>query len=126
MPKKKKKILLVEDEIEMAEMYRDKFMEYGFDMILAFTSEEALEKLKRIKPDLIVLDILLPTENGISFLAKIKKKKGLKKIPVVALSNYDEPQTKKEAFQLGIKDYLIKTDFTPKKLVKEIEKYLKN
>jgi len=118
------KILLIEDEIEMAEMYRDKFLEAGFEVTLAFTSEEGLEMVKKERPDLIVLDILLPTENGISFLAKLRKSPKTSNLIVVALSNYDEPNTKKEAFDLGVKDYLIKTEFTPKKLVEEIKKYL--
>lgn len=120
------KILLVEDEIEMARMYQDKFSEAGYDMILAFTAEEGLAKAKKEKPDLIILDILLPTENGISFLEKMKKRSEIAKIPVVALSNYDEPKTKMAAFELGVKDYLIKTDFTPKTLIEEIKKYLPN
>ena len=124
MPKRQTKILLVEDEVKMARMYQDKFTEEGFIMFLAFTSEEGLRKAKKEKPDLIILDILLPTENGISFLAKIRRIPSLKEIPVVALSNYDEPETKKEARELGVKDYLIKTNFTPRKLVKEIKKYL--
>jgi len=118
------KILLIEDEIEMAEMYRDKFTEEGFEIILASTSEEGLEKARKEKPDLIILDILLPTENGVCFLRKQKEDPKLAKIPVVVLSNYDEPRTRKEAFELGAKDYLIKTDYTPKKLVEEIKKYL--
>lgn len=118
------KILLIEDEEVMAEMYRDQFKASGFDMVLAFTAREGLEKAKKEKPDLILLDILLPTENGISFLNKMRKDPEIAKITVVALSNYDEPKTKKEAFELGAKAYLIKTDFTPKELVEEIKNYL--
>jgi len=118
------KILIIEDEIEMAQMYKDKFTEQGYEMVLAFTSEEGLEKAKKENPDLIILDILLPTENGISFLGKLRKEPMLKSIPVVALSNYDEPRTRKEAQELRVLDYLIKTDYTPRKLVEEIKKYL--
>ena len=120
----KTKILLIEDEVGMAEMYRERFSEEGFDMALAFTVEEALEKVKKEKPDFIILDILLPTENGIQFLREMKKDKEIPEIPIVALSNYDEPEIKKEAFKLGVKDYLIKTDFIPKTLIKKIKKYL--
>lgn len=124
MPKNKTKILIIEDEVEMARMYKDKLQEQGFKVVLALTAEEGLTQTKKEKPDLIILDILLPTTNGISFLAKVKKDPTLSKIPVVALSNYDEPQTKKEARELGAEDYLIKTAFTPEQLVKEIEKHL--
>lgn len=116
------KILLIEDEIEMAEMYRDKFVEADFKMILAFTAKEGLGKAMKEKPDLILLDILLPVENGISFLGKMRMDPEIAHIPVVALSNYDEP--KAEAFRFKVKDYLIKTEFTPATLLKEIRKYL--
>lgn len=124
MPNSKIKILLIEDEREMAQMYKDKFVEAGFDIFLAFTASDGLKKAKKEKPDLVVLDILLPTDNGISFLGKMRKDPVIADIPVVALSNYDEPKTKKEAFELGAKNYLLKTDFTPGTLVEEIKKYL--
>jgi len=118
------KILLVEDEKILAEMYKDKFEAEGFETKIAFSSREALEILEKEKPDLILLDILLPKENGIVFLSKIKKEEKFKDIPVVAFSNYDTPETKKEALALGVKEYLIKTDYTPQDLVEEIKKYL--
>ena len=121
---KKIKILLVEDEIEIAEMYKEKFEESGFKMVLAFDAKQGMEKAKKEKPDLILLDILLPTENGISFLARMRKDPEIGDTAVIALSNYDEPRTKQEAFDLKVKDYLLKTDYTPKTLVEKIRKYL--
>lgn len=118
------KILIIEDEKVLAEMYRDKFESEGFKTKLAFSSEEAVEYLKKEKPDLILLDILLPRENGIIFLKKIKEVENISNIPIIAFSNYDDQRTKKEAFGLGIKDYLIKTQYTPKELVEEVKKYL--
>ena len=114
----------MEDEIGMVEMYEDKFSEEGYSVVSALIVEEGLAIAKKEKPNLIILDILLPTENGIAFLEKMRKDPAIAKIPVVALSNYDEPKTKKQAFDLQVKDYLIKTQFTPKKLIQEIKKYL--
>ena len=119
------RILIVEDEKILAEMYKDKFEEANYQADLAFSSEQALDYLKKEKPDLILLDILLPKENGICFLKRLKEIEEVSKIPVVALSNYDEPRTKKEAFELGVKAYLIKTQYTPRELLNEIEKFLK-
>ncbi len=124
MPGKKSKILIVEDEKILAEMYKDKFDEEGFQTDLVFSSEEALAYLKNKKPDLILLDILLPRENGISFLKVIKSDKKVADIPIVAFSNYDEPRTKKEAYELGVKAYLIKALYTPRELLEEIKKFL--
>jgi DNA-binding response OmpR family regulator len=118
------KILLVEDEKMLAEMYKEKFEAEGIETILAFTSEEGLEILKKEKIDLILLDILLPRENGACFLRQLKKIKEALGIPILAFSNYDEPGVKKEVLGLGAKKYLIKTQYTPKKIVDEIKKHL--
>ena len=88
------KILIIEDEAILAEMYKDKFEEEGFQTDLVFSSEEAIEYLKEKKPDLILLDILLPRENGIYFLKRLKEILEISKIPVFGISNYDEPKTK--------------------------------
>ena len=121
-----KKILIVEDEKLLVEMYEDKFTQAGFEVITAFDAREALILAKREKPDLILLDILLPRANGLSFLEYLRKDSKVGSTLVVAFSNYDDPGAKKKAFELGVKDYLIKTNYTPKKIVNKIKEYLKN
>lgn len=119
-----KTILLIEDEKILAEMYKDKFIQAGFAVVLAYSAEEATKMISQEKPDLILLDILLPRENGVSFLGKLRKNPKVAEIPVVAFSNYDDPETKKEAFRLGVKEYLIKTNYTPQEIVEKIKGYL--
>jgi len=119
-----KKILIIEDEKVLAEMYRDKFTRAGFEVILAFDSEEGIILAKKEKPDLIVLDILLPKENGITFLTWLRKEPEISSIPVVAFSNYDDPETKRQAVKLGVKDYLIKTNYTPQEIINKVKNYL--
>jgi two-component system alkaline phosphatase synthesis response regulator PhoP len=120
-----KKILIIEDEKILAEMYRDKFSQAGFKVFLASDSEEGLKLAKKEKPDLIMLDVLLPKENGIFFLKRLRKNPKTASITVVAFSNYDDPGTKKEALSLGAKDYLIKTSYTPQQIIEKIKNYLK-
>lgn len=120
-----KKILLVEDEKILVEMYKEKLIQAGFEVFLAFESKEGLDLAKKEKPDLIILDILLPRENGIAFLNWLKEEKEIAQIPVVVFSNYDDPKTKKEALGLGAKEYLIKTNYTPQEIVEKIKIYLK-
>jgi DNA-binding response OmpR family regulator len=120
-----KKILLVEDEKILSQMYLGKFREAGFEVILASSAEEGLELVKKEQPDLVVLDILLPRENGLFFLKERNKNPEIVSVPVVAFSNYDDPQTKREAIRLGVKDYLIKTNYTPRQTVDKIKGYLK-
>jgi two-component system alkaline phosphatase synthesis response regulator PhoP len=116
-----KKILIVEDEKILSDMYAEKFQEAGFSVILAPEAEEGLEVAKKEKPDLIILDILLPKGDGISFLQKIREEPGLSLTPVVVFSNFDDPATKKAAFRLGVKDYLIKTNYTPHEITEKIK-----
>lgn len=121
----KNKILIIEDEKILAEMYKEKFEAEGFDVFLAFDSQEGLEVAKKEKPELILLDILLPSENGVYLLQKIKKDNNISKIPVIAFSNYDDQKTKNEAMELGAIDYIIKANHTPQEIIEKIKNYLK-
>lgn len=119
-----KKILLIEDEKTLQEMYKEKFSQEGFEMILSIDAETGFEIAKKEKPDLIILDILLPEKDGIFFLEEQKKTPEIASIPVVALSNYDHPEARRKALELGAKEYIIKTDFTPQEIVEKTKKYL--
>jgi len=118
------KILIIEDEKILSEMYYDKFSQAGYEVFLAFDAQEGLSLAKKKKPDLVILDVLLPRENGISFLAKLRSEPKISSIPVIAFSNYDVPETRKEAEALGVKDYLIKTSYTPQEMVEKVKNYL--
>jgi len=118
-------ILIIEDEKILAEMYQDKLSQAGFGIFSASTAKEGLELAKKEKPDLILLDILLPKESGINFLNWLKNEAKISSIPIIAFSNYDDPKTKKEALELGVKDYIIKANYTPEELVQKIKEYLK-
>ena len=120
---KKKIILIVEDEKILSDMYKDKFTKAGFKVYTAFDSEDGLKLTKKEMPDLIILDILLPSENGISFLRKKDREGEIKKIPVIVFSNYDDPYTKKAAHEFGVEDYLIKANYTPKAIVDKVKSY---
>lgn len=117
----KKKILLIEDEKVLVELYTEGFTEAGFDISAVLSAEEGLEAARKGKPDLIILDILLPRENGIYFLEKLKADSKIRLIPVVVLSNFDDPETRKKAYKLGVKDYLIKTNYAPHELIEKIK-----
>jgi len=121
----KKKIVIVEDELMLAEMYRDKLVRAGFDVYSAFDAEEGIISIKEIKPDLVLLDILLPRKNGVGLLGQIRKDPEISETPVIAFSNYDDTETKNEAKELGAKEYLIKTNYTPQEIVDKIREHLK-
>ncbi len=119
-----KLILIIEDEKMLSDMYKFKLEREGFDIILAMEVDEAIELSKNKKPDLVLLDILLPRESGINFLIKIKDIDTLKSIPVLVFSNFDDNETKKQAFNYGAKDYLIKANYDPNEIVSKIKELL--
>lgn len=120
-----KTILIIEDEKILAGMYRDKFNQAGYKVFWASDAEEGLKLAKTKSPDLIILDILLPGENGVYFLEKLRKDEKSAEIPVIVFSNFDDPAIKKQSLALGIKNYLMKTNYNPRDIVKEVKKYLK-
>jgi two-component system alkaline phosphatase synthesis response regulator PhoP len=80
---------------------------------------------KKEKPSLIILDMLLPKEDGISFLTRLRNDPDVGKTMVIVFSNYDVPETKAKAKELRAVDYLIKTNFTPQQIVERITFYLR-
>jgi DNA-binding response OmpR family regulator len=119
-----KKILIIEDEKILSEMYKFKLNKEGFEVFSAIEVDEGIELAKQNKPDLVVLDILLPKESGINYLIKTKVMDDLKSIPVLVLSNFDDNETKSDAFKYGAKDYLIKSNHDPKEIVVRIKELL--
>lgn len=125
-----KKILLIEDDKNLIEMYETAFELEGFEVEKALNGDEGLKVLaKKEKPDIILLDILMPGMNGFSFLKEVKKKKTLKSIPVLLLTNLGEStidMNRELAFVLGIEGYLIKAKNNPDQVIARIKNILKN
>ena len=126
MPKKqgKKTILIVEDGDLLAEMYQEVFQQEGFGVLIAKTAQEAIEVAGSAKPNFILLDILLPGDNGIHFLEQRKTLPEIATIPVIAFSNFDDLHIKDAALRLGAQDYLLKTNYTPQEIVSKVKQYI--
>lgn len=120
-----KKILIVEDEKILREMYLKKLEKGEFEVFCVNSAEEGFSAAKKILPDLILLDIILPKGSGIDFLEKIRGEEKTKNIKVLTFSNFDDPETKKKAKEFGSLDYLIKTGYTPNQILKIIQNILK-
>jgi DNA-binding response OmpR family regulator len=120
-----KTILVVEDEVLLSEMYKEVFERESFYVHVAASGKEAIQTAKDTHPDFVLLDILLPEQNGIYFLEQKKQDPEIADIPVIAFSNFDDPHIKKNALQLGAKDYLIKTDYTPQEIVDKVKEQLR-
>ena len=122
------KILLVEDDAILVEMYQAKFELEGHDVRVATNGEECLNILKEFKPDLILLDILMPKLNGFHVLKEIKKQPDMRMIPVILLTNLGQAEVdmnQELAKALGVNDYLIKSHHTPDEVVQKAVKVLK-
>jgi DNA-binding response OmpR family regulator len=120
-----KKVLIIEDEKILSEMYKFKFSKAGFKVLNAIDVKTGLKIAAEEIPDLVILDILLPKENGICFLERMKEDEKIANIPVVVLSNFDDIETKTKAFSLGASDYLIKSNFNPTEILSHVEKFIK-
>ena len=122
---KSKKILLIEDDQDLAELY-DEVLSAKFEIEIAHDGKEGLELAKK-KPDLILLDILLPSVNGFELLKAFKKDPETKNIPVIVLTNLGSKHVdddKKLALLLGAEDYLVKTYHQPQEILEKISVYL--
>ena len=118
------KILIIEDEHILSDMYEDSFSNKGWQVSTATSKDEGFEKTKTEKPDIVLLDILLFNGHGIEYLRNKKYEEVIAKIPVVVFSNFDDPKTRKEALRLGALEYLLKTDYTPQELLTRVKSYL--
>ena len=120
-----KKIFIVEDEKILGEMYESALESQGFEIKIIRDGESAIQEVKKEKPDLILLDLLLPKINGEEVLKNLKSEPETKNIPVFILTNYDTPEDRKMGNNLGAEKYILKTSITPKEIGEMVEKRLK-
>ncbi|MEX1051900.1 MAG: response regulator [Patescibacteria group bacterium] len=123
----RKRILLVEDEPLLVGLYKEAFLDEPLILEVAETGQEALEQVGKNRPDLILLDILLPGMNGFEVLRKLKASAKTRDIPVIVLTNLGSEETDKDrqlALSLGAVDYLVKSYHTPDEMIKIVSKRL--
>ncbi len=121
----KKKILLAEDDKFISRAYNAGLGRAGFEMIIAFDGEEAMEKIRSEKPDMVLLDLMMPRKNGFEVLEEIKADNDLKNIPVIILSNLGQEMDVEKGKKLGAIDYLIKSNLSMKEVIDIVKSYLR-
>ncbi|MDP3964893.1 MAG: response regulator [bacterium] len=121
----KKTILVVEDEESIAKSYLKHFHDLGWEVVIAIDGEDALEKLKNVTPDLILLDLILPKMHGFEFLSQIKQDEKLKNLPVIILSNLSSSRNKDKAVALGAEKYFVKTEVTIGDIVEMVQEHFR-
>lgn len=118
------KILVVEDDKFLRELITQKLIREGYDVKGAVDGEDGVIKIKEEKPDIILLDLILPGIDGFEVLAKVKDDPELKDIPVLILSNLGQRDDVERGLKLGAVDFLIKAHFTPGEIIEKIEKIM--
>lgn len=119
-----KKVLLAEDDLQLMRMYQIAFENSGLTLVSAFNGEEALVKAKEEKPDLILLDIVMPKMNGVLALQELKSDPTLKDIPVFMLTVLHQDEDIAQCKAAGAEEFLIKSDILPDDVIKKVLKRL--
>lgn len=120
----KKKILVVEDDPFMIDLLCAELGKTGAELILAKTGSEGVEKFKETSPDLVMLDIILPDQDGFDALRAIRRLPGGPEARVIILSNVAEGANLEKAKQLGVQDYLMKSNYSLAEVLERVKKLL--
>jgi two-component system phosphate regulon response regulator PhoB/two-component system alkaline phosphatase synthesis response regulator PhoP len=123
LSKFKSKVLLVEDDKMLADMYVTKFSKEGMEILKADDGAKGLAMAKQHKPDLILLDIIMPKLDGFAVLRELKKDPDMSSTHILLLTNLGQSEDVEKGKQLGADDYFIKANHTPAEIVEKV-KYL--
>lgn len=121
---KKALVLIIEDDSYISDMYRIKLESENFEVVTAKDGIIGIGIIEKQKPDIVLLDIVMPKIDGFSVLKTIKKNPELKEIPIVLLTNLSQKENVERGFELGADSYIIKAHFTPSEVVKKIKDIL--
>lgn len=118
------KVLIIEDDPLVSRMYQTVFEFEGFEVDMARNGEEGIEKLKKNRPRMILLDVMMPKMSGIDVLTEIKSNPETKSIPVVVLTNLSGDKDAEKALELGAVKFIVKSKNKPKQIVEQIREIL--
>ncbi|OGY91384.1 MAG: hypothetical protein A3B30_02555 [Candidatus Komeilibacteria bacterium RIFCSPLOWO2_01_FULL_52_15] len=120
----KGKLLFIDDDNFLRKVYQAELVDKGFDVTLAVDGADGLEKVAASRPDLIILDLIMPKKNGFEVLADLQRYEDTRSIPVIVLSNLAQSEDQKRALDLGAVDYLVKDNTTLDIIAEKIEQHL--
>lgn len=117
-------ILVAEDENAYAKVYELKLQKAGYSVQIAENGKKALEYAKKQKPDVMLIDLMMPVMDGFTLLEKLKKESLLKNVPVIVMSNLGQEEDIEKAKRMGAADFLIKSNVTFKEVLQKVKSYL--
>jgi len=115
------KILVVEDEAVLQKALADMLGDAAFEVVQAIDGEQAVEMAHSAKPDLILLDLVLPKKHGLEVLQVLKEDDATKMIPVIILTNLEDKDDISRALELGAKGYLVKANYDMKEVIAKVQ-----
>lgn len=118
------RIILIEDESALQDLYKREFVSHGFNLEGFSTGKEGLAALAQNSYDLLLLDIMLPDIDGLEILKQIKQTEKTKDLPVILLTNVGQDQIIKQGFSLGADGYLIKAYYSTSEIVQQVKKVI--
>jgi twitching motility two-component system response regulator PilH len=124
MARLKQKVVIIEDDVFLATMYANKFVQEGFQVFTSSDGKKGLRHVQKELPDIVLLDILLPEQNGFEMLREMKKDEKLKEIPVILLTNLSQKSDIELGMSLGAAAYMIKAHFMPAEVVEKAKQIL--
>jgi CheY-like chemotaxis protein len=116
------KVLLIEDDVAAAEMYRLRLVADGYSVVIAQDGGEGLRLATEEAPDFIYLDLRLPGLDGFEVLERLRATPETMHVPVIILTNYGEPELRERGMKLGALEFLVKADTTPAQLSASVER----
>ena len=119
-----KKILIIEDEKLISELLERKLNQQGYEAKGALDGVEGLAMMRETKPDLVLLDVIMPKKGGFEVMEEMQKDEELKGIPIIIISNSGQPVELDRAKELGARDWLIKTEFDPQEVLEKVKKQI--
>lgn len=119
------KILIVEDDFFISEIYTRSLKKAGFEVDNAATGTQAVERIALGKPDVVLLDIMLPDFDGFEVLQRVNKEQLQVRMPIIVVSNLSDDESISKATNLGVQDYMVKSNVTPKDIVARVKEILK-
>jgi DNA-binding response OmpR family regulator len=119
-----KKILFIEDESALQKTFGEILKQEGYEMISALDGEIGIQLAQKEKPDLILLDLILPRINGFDVLRTLKQNPETKRIPVIVLTNLEGVKEVDRAIDLGAKSYLVKAQYSLEEVIGKIKQAL--